>query len=252
MAWLVGELLFALRLAAALTLVTCTFLAAYRLAWAWIGPGAVALRWASTFAIGSWLATLGFHVLFPLGLFRLPEAVAVSLALAVGCRFVGRHRRTRELLRRDLGAFARLARGAIASPAGLAIAFFMPFVALRLSRTLFQPPLAWDSLVYHGVRAGLFVQDAGFTFEPAPGSWGLYRNYFAGAEVLSAWAMLPFHTDLLASFANGLQWLGVGLAVWALGRALGLRSPMPLSRPAPVCSSPRCRCSFLPGTWSPP
>jgi hypothetical protein len=42
--------------------------------------------------------------------------------------------------------------------------------------------------------------------------------------VIASWVMLPFHSDLLAAGSETLCWLGIGLVLFALARALGATS----------------------------
>lgn len=206
----------------ALWLIGCCFAAAHRIAWHAVGAGSSALRWAATATTGIALAIAGFFALLPLGLFRpLPAALAAGVCAATALRFVpgpppqvllARERRVLRTALRLERPIHRLLALVLGGPAVLAVA-----------RTLAGPPLAWDTATYHGVRAALFVQNA-FTFESGPGSWSLYRHFFAAGEVLVAWAMLPFHSDLLAGLVNGVEWVALGVACFALARELGLRS----------------------------
>jgi hypothetical protein len=90
---------------------------------------------------------------------------------------------------------------------------------------LIIPPLGWDTLTYHGPRAALWVSSGQFTFDRGAGAYDFYRLFFSGGEIFSAWAMLPFHSDLLANLPSVCQWLASFFASWALARALGLREP---------------------------
>lgn len=212
-------------LVCAVLLVAATFVSSYRVAWLLAGNGAFALRLAGTMVVGCWLATIGFHVLRILGLFHPVAAVVAALLMAFGSMRVLRGIPTRRLLLRDARIVRTLVAGLRRNPWMAALLIFFPFIVLRVTRALFQPALSWDTLTYHGPRAAMFVQSGAFTFEPAPGTWSVFRNVFAGGEVLWAWAMLPFHNDVLANFANVVQWFGVGAATWAFGRSLRLREP---------------------------
>ncbi|MEY4514634.1 MAG: hypothetical protein RLZZ450_6756, partial [Pseudomonadota bacterium] len=59
--------------------------------------------------------------------------------------------------------------------------------------------------------------------------YSFYRHFISGGEVLMAWALVPFHSDLLANLTTVVQWLGIGSASWGLARALGLREPFAAS-----------------------
>jgi len=212
-------------LACALLLIAAAFVTSYRMAWVIIGSTPMILRWASVLLIGTWLATVAFHLLLAMGAFGNWAALPMALLLAMAsCRWIG-SRPTGDLLARDSRLVCRITSQSLTRPAVVALLFFAPLVLLRLVRSLVQPAMGWDSLVYHLPRAALFVQEGAFTFDAAPGSWSFYRNVFAGGEVLWAWAMLPFGNDVLVAFAGVPTWLGVGLATWAFARALRVREP---------------------------
>jgi hypothetical protein len=181
-------------------------------------------RAVATAIAGAWLATAGFAVLAGLRAFTLPAALAATFVLAV---LAWRHDPDAlRALRRELRAWRRLSQRARRGR-GRTWCLALAFCALPvLLHPLLIPPLGWDALTYHAVKAALWVQDAGALHLRAPGPWSFYATSFAGASVLTSWAMLPFHSDLLAGAAEALQWIGLGLALWALARALGVREPL--------------------------
>jgi hypothetical protein len=221
-----GHVEIALRVAAALWLIGCTLIASYRIGSAVVGPRGLALRWTAVAMAGMWLATVGFHLLLALGWFTLPAALAAVTLLGLGALVVAPRRAP---LSRAVAGDARRLRALGAahrrSPNRAATFFFLAMGVPIVLRTLIVPPLGWDTLTYHGVRAALWVQSGRYTFDPAPGPWTVYRHFFAGSEVLAAWAILPLHGDLFAGLVSAVQWLGVGLAGYAAARELGLRDP---------------------------
>jgi hypothetical protein len=148
-------------------------------------------------------------------------------------RGAGLQHLAREL--RALRAFVRLVRRSRARALWVLAG---GFAALPFLRGFVIPPLAWDSITYHGPRAAQWVATGRFTFPPGVGAFDFYRHFFAGGEVLSAWAMLPFHSDLLANLASFLQWIGLGLSAWALARVIGLREPFASTSAAVVSFVP--------------
>jgi hypothetical protein len=211
---------------AAVWLIACTWLASLRAARFLLPQGPLVLRWSGMFCCGMWLATVGFHALRGLHAFALGWALLASTGLLAATHFVRRDRWPlvvclwREA--HDVGAVARLVRRSPYFP------FWVIFAAggaLLGLRSLIIPPLGWDTMTYHGPRAAQWVQSGKFTFDAGVGSYDFYRHFFAGAEVLMAWAMLPFHSDLFANLASFVQWIGLGLSAWALARAMGLREP---------------------------
>jgi hypothetical protein len=173
---------------------------------------------------GAWLATAGFTVLAGLHAFTLPAALVAAFVLAtLAWR---RDRRALRAAQRELRAWRRIARRARRGRERtwcIALALCALPVLLH---PLLVPPLGWDALTYHAAKAAMWVQDAGAMHLRAPGPWSFYATSFAGASVLTSWAMLPFHSDLLAGAAEPLQWIGLGFALWALARALGVREPL--------------------------
>jgi hypothetical protein len=84
-------------------------------------------------------------------------------------------------------------------------------------------PIAWDTLTYHATKSALWVQTGAHITLDMPGGWSAYRYYPAGGEALSAWAMLPFHSDLLYGVIDFVFWIGLGVALYEIARELGAR-----------------------------
>jgi hypothetical protein len=176
--------------------------------------------------VGTWVATMGFHVLRGVGLFNLPAALVSVTALAAVTVFV-KPERSPWLwsLSRELRALLAVLRLFGRGKYWFVSALFGAYVLLIAVRSLIVPPLGWDTMTYHGPRAVLWITSDKFTFDAGVGSYDFYRHFISGGEVLSAWAMLPFHSDMFLNLAGVFQWLGVGLASWALARAIGLKEP---------------------------
>jgi hypothetical protein len=211
---------------AAFWLCACTLAISLRLT-RWLVPGVgLALRWSSCCGIGMWLATVGFHVLRSLDAFTLPAALLICALLLGVTQYAFPARPTLIwAVRRECRALRRVGRLFRRSEHRLVLGLFAGIGALLALRSLLIPPLGWDGLTYHGPRAALWLQSSQLTFDPGPGPYSVYRHFFAGGELLMAWAMLPFHSDLFANLALVVQWIGLGLATWALARAMGLREP---------------------------
>lgn len=220
-----GLLPFLLRTLSAEFLIFGTLYLSCSLSYRLLGRSSVVRRWCATALIAMWLMSAIFHLLLPLGQFRL-SAVLVLLGLLVfAARLKGYpyslflHR-----LWRDLSWFARVWRLNSASRYRWLIYLFALFALVKCIRSVLLPPLGWDTLTYHAVKAAMWIQSGGPAFMEAPGGWSSYRTYFGGGEIFTAWAMLPFHNDLLVGLVDPLQWLFLGLALYGLGRELGLRS----------------------------
>jgi hypothetical protein len=168
-----------------------------------------------------WILTAGFHALALAGTFRLWPSLLLAVPAGISALLGFRRRAalsqaatatvrgTLEGLRSLVRDYPLLA----SSLGGLA--------ALRLLRGLGAPPLAWDLLTYHLVKAARWVQTGGLAPELAPDRWRGYEYFPANGDVLWAWAMLPFHGDSAVALASATTWLFAILAAFALARELG-------------------------------
>jgi hypothetical protein len=71
------------------------------------------------------------------------------------------------------------------------------------------------------------------------GTGAVYRNYWAGAEVLMTWRILPLHSDALSTQA--VPWLLLAFAIIGLVRELGAREPFASCLALLVVSTPTVR-----------
>lgn len=173
-----------------------------------------------------WIATALFHLLAAFRLFALvPAALCAGVLGGVAVRAAGGTPALARALRRDGAALRRIGRRVRRSPHRFWILAFALLAAPGLLRAIAIPPLGWDTLTYHGVKAGMWVQSAGLDSMSGTGPWAYYRNMLAGGEVFTAWAMLPMRADTLTGLVEVAQWLGLGLAALALARELGAREP---------------------------
>ncbi|MDB4977054.1 MAG: hypothetical protein JWN48_5395 [Myxococcaceae bacterium] len=219
-----------LRALAALWLVACTLVFSVRAVRLGLPGLGLPLRWSSIMGVGVWTSTMGFHALRGLGLFNLPAALLGASALLAAAVYT--RPETAPVgwaLRREWKSLRAMARRFARGKYVFVSSLFCGYVLLVALRSLITPPLGWDTLTYHGTRAVHWLQTNQFTFDPGPGPLDLYRHFFSGGEVLVAWALLPFHSDLLANFTGIVQWLGVGVSAWALARAIGVREPFAAS-----------------------
>ena len=183
-------------------------------------------RWVGVIAALLLIATALFHALAVLGLFSpIPALVAIAVLAAVAYRVTGGAAWLRRELARDRLFIRRAAALFRRSPYRGGIVAFVVCAAPGLLRGLVLPPLGWDTLTYHGVKAGMWVQNGGVDTMVGTGPWGYYRNMLAGGEVFPAWAMLPLHSDALAPAVDVIQWLALGLVLVVLARRLFIREP---------------------------
>ncbi|HKU41376.1 MAG TPA: hypothetical protein VJR89_24600, partial [Polyangiales bacterium] len=216
----------ALRSLAAIYLCVCTLAFSLRATWVFLPALGVPMRWGTVLAVGMWTSTVGFHVLRGIGAFNLPCALlACTLLLLASLRALPQRISLQRAARREWRAVRRVAALVRRSRYNFLTACFAAVGCLFALRGLIIPPLGWDTFTYHGPRAALWLQTGQLTFDPGPSVYMLYRHFFAGGEVFMAWAMLPFHSDLLVNATSIVQWLGLGLSTWAIARELGAREP---------------------------
>ena len=224
-----------LRIIAAMLLVGATAFVSYAIAARLLPRAPLVARAAATVVAGMWLASAGFHVLARLFIYTLPVALA-ALALATGA--VLRFAHPRAAWRRDARALRCFARRLRRHP--LAVAFGV-CAAPVVARAVLVPPLGWDAVCYHSVKAAQWVQAHGLVYLSGPSAWAAYRNQLAGGEVFASWGMLPFHSYTFASLPDLAFWLGMGLAAWAVCRELLMREPFGTIAAAFVMCMPTAR-----------
>lgn len=175
--------------------------------------------------IGAGAASGIFHALAAAGRFDRLHASLALAALALAARGTARGRPALAgVLRRDASKLARWLRAGFRGPTRLVQVGLAALGLLTTARVLVTPPLAWDTLTYHAVKAATWVQTGGSLPMLAPGGWSTHRDRLGGAELFGAWAMLPYHADALYAAVDLVWWGGLALALFALGRELGVRA----------------------------
>ncbi|MET0391415.1 MAG: hypothetical protein ABW321_35905 [Polyangiales bacterium] len=234
-------------------LVGCTLIVSLRVVRLVLPSLGLPLRWAACAVTGMWLATAGFHVLRSLGAFSLLGAIAsVTLLLAAAVRVQPARAPWRWVLTRELRAVRRVLVGCRRSPYGYASGLLGAYIALYTLRALSVPPLGWDTLTYHGPRAVTWLASQQLSFDPGPGPYSLYRHYVSGGEVLVAWAMLPFHSDLFANAVGVASWVVCGVATWAAARAIPIGEPFAAASGGLTCLMPLLAHATSSGYVEPP
>ena len=227
---------FALFAASALLLSAHTL--SYRLA----GRAPILIRWTATIAALIWLQTAIFHVLAFCRLFSRPAAGAVVAGLALTMWHTGGGLTgIRKLLARDRVFVSHLARLFRRSPFRGRFWLLTMLALPGFVRLLLLPPMGWDSLTYHALKAGMWVQNGGVDSMNGPGPWAYYRNMLAGGEVFLAWPMLALHSDAMTWVADLFQYLGLGFCLIVLARRLGVREPLASTLAAFVLALPAVR-----------
>ncbi|ATB33804.1 hypothetical protein [Melittangium boletus] len=210
-----------------LLLLTCCLSSAWLLALE-LDPrarGSARLGAAGGLAYGLLLAL--FELLTSLGLFRVEVALGAWVLLTALLAVRGRARAARAA-RVDAKRAWVLARGLFQGGQRWVLLGLGLILGARFSRGLAAPPLAWDSLTYHLVKAGRWVQTGGNEPLLAPDAWGYYQFFLPYGDALWAWAMLPGSGDGFLAVAGLLIWVSVLVGAHALARALGARRRMAL------------------------
>lgn len=164
-------------------------------------------RWCAQCVVGLALATLGFHVLALLGLFRPFPATASVLIAVTACRWRGpSFKELGSVVRADLSAGKNYIFAVTTRFQKILLSVYALMVLGLGERVLLLPPVGWDSLTYRAFRPALWVQQGDVWFDK--GFWAGWGNtgYPAGGEVLWAWSMLPFHSDLLLGAGDFVVW----------------------------------------------
>jgi hypothetical protein len=100
----------------------------------------------------------------------------------------------------------------------LSIAAFM--TGLAAYRGLLTPPWEWDSLTYHLFFAGRLVQTGTLDTFTGPFATEMLVHFPPNGDLMTAWLLLPFHSDVLAGTINLFFILLGAVALYGLGREL--------------------------------
>jgi hypothetical protein len=201
------------------------FLASYAIALRLLAGTPTLLRWVGVAVCTALLFTVGFHVLAAFGAFDLLHASVALTVLAGAVVWYVPAEGLRRSLGRDVRFAGRVYRHCRNGQHRWVVLAFLVVSLPILLRPFVLPPLGWDTLTYHGVKAAMWMQHAGEQSMHGPGTWAYYATMWAGGEVFTSWAMLLFHGDLLAMEVDVVEWLALGLALTALARGIGVREP---------------------------
>ena len=186
-------------------------------------PSKTSVRWSIAILIALYAATIVFHLLSAVQQFRLlPAILLLGVVTLLVHRFVRPFVDFVRGLTIDLEDLAALLRAHRRDWRIVPVIAFGCVALVIVSKTLLIPPLGWDSLTYHCVKPAMWIQTGGALTMHAPGGWSYFSLFVGGGEVLSAWSMLPFHSDLLVPFFGAAIWLVTGFILFAVGRSVGL------------------------------
>lgn len=215
-------ILFWLRCGAALLLVGGTWYSSCVIAHRFFPEENAATRWCAQCVIGMSTATVGFHVFALPGCFYLLPGLVAVLLPAMGCRVRGASiRETAESQWADLRSAARCVLSSTERRQQYVLAAYGVLGIAVWQRSLLLPPVSWDALTYRAVKPAMWIRQGEVFLTDGPALWWADIGFPGGSEVLWAWAMLPFHSDLLLGTAGFVVWCFLGLSLYALCRTLG-------------------------------
>lgn len=218
--------LFCLNCLLAFSFAASMLFIAYGIADQFLGNDEISVKWCGTIVIGLWIASVGFHLLVAFGMLRLWIVILVIICL-VSIRRLSHYSFTAPFfsVRNDWLKFKNFALSEITSPLQRCFLAILGIGALLVAaRCCVLPPLAWDTLTYHAVKAGIWVQNGHIGLIEAPGGWSCFRNYPGGGEALQALSMLPFHSDFLICLVDFVEWIALIPTIFLLGKSIGLNS----------------------------
>jgi hypothetical protein len=96
-------------------------------------------------------------------------------------------------------------------------------------RGLLRPPLSWDSLMYHLLLTGTWLQDHNITPVFGPHPTNAYGYVPANGSLWMWWWMAPSHSDLYVNLAFFPQCALLALAVGGVARELGAARFWPIA-----------------------
>jgi hypothetical protein len=198
-----------------------------------------AVRLSATAIVAYWLQVAIFWLTSTFLLFRLPIVLPLLCVLTILTHLALAARlRVAQRLRDDASALLEFGRRLPRSVEGVLLLAVGGVALVRVLRSAVSPPLAWDDLTYHLVKAGRFVQDGGLVGVAAPGAWSYYEYFLPGGEILWAWAILPVRGDALVAPISGLIWATALLGVYTCAREYGADAPSARLTTAALCSMP--------------
>jgi hypothetical protein len=209
-----------LQCVSAIFLVAGTLYASWKITRVLLPDETASTKWCGICTVGLWVAAVGFHILAWTGLFTIWAAVPAVCILVAASHFLIR---SPVRFLDDLACDLQETRSVFCELMNPVIVYVFAFFAiLVLARDLILPPLAWDTLTYHATKAAMWVQSGNIWLMSAPGGWSYQRSFPGGGELYQAWAMLPFHADIVVCVVDWVQWLCLMIALYSLGTCLAL------------------------------
>jgi hypothetical protein len=195
----------------------------------------VAVRWAAVAIAFVGLVLTLTQILAAVALYDRLVVTVSSLLLAGVVHYLWNRHRNIEAETAHLRAWFHAvseSRGAVLLCAALLA------VGLAAVRGLVSPPMNWDSLMYHLFFAGRLVQLHTLASFVGLAAMDYYAHYPINGEIMAAWLMLPFRSDLLVGVLN-FPFLALGaVAIYGLCREIGVARGEASLAACLVCFSP--------------
>lgn len=208
--------------------------AAWRLACNLLPDERASVRWSAAGIIGISFIVVLCELFGSFGILRRGAVVPATALLAIVAALLPRQTH----LANDLRLVSAWTRHRLREGYALFFCVAALPVAQAVMRAIRCPPLSWDSLGYHAFLPARWVQLGALTPFAAPGGMDTYRAYPINFELLVAWAILPFGTDLAVNLVNlPVMFLGA-VALYGLARELNAPPRLALWAPAIFCLAP--------------
>ncbi len=207
---------------------------ARRLAGHWFAADAPSVQWTAAAVLSlAWVVVL-LEIVGTGGWLSAAIVAAACYALIVVASIVQSPARVHD----DLHAAAVWLRERVRDGYGALFCLAAVLIAQAVLRGLRCPPLSWDSLTYHAFLPARWVQLGELAPFAAPGCMDTARAYPINLELLVAWVLLPFKTDLFVNMVNLPVMAWGAVAMYALARELGAAPRLAVWAPALFCFSP--------------
>jgi hypothetical protein len=193
------------------------------------------VRWAAAGTVFVALVLLVTQALSPLALYaRLPVTLSCLVVAALAHAVWGQHRDVVA----EVACLQQWLRLVVASRGAVLLCAAAVAVFLAIARGLVMPPLSWDSVMYHLFLAARYVQLHRLAGFDGPPMMDHYSHFPINGEIMAAWALLPFGTDLLVGLVS-LPFLALGaVALYGLCREVGAQWDEASLAVCLVCFSP--------------
>jgi hypothetical protein len=190
-----------------------------------LSASATRVRAVATFANLIMFQGWAFYLLMAVRCFNTIGAALVAIACVAGALALWRSPAVRATAASDLANVNECIAELKQSPWVWPILLGVLTAGIVMLHGMLLPPIAYDSLTHQALRPALWVQAGGPETYHAPGPWLLFSTRFPLGNSLTAWSMLPHHSDVLVPVAWGAVWAALVLGTYAIARELAASRP---------------------------